>query len=288
MKSIISKLQSVLFIILTGLFFVSLGFTGSKDEKNHSIVKNGDSLSVNYYGEPSAFWIFNDTQALSYLHRLFTVPANDGAYYLTVQYLIPDRDRGGYSRGGAMDAANYRAVVHRIAKIIEKKPVIMIIEPDELCFDNPDYELLRFAVKVYRQKCRNIKIFIDAGNPGWLGPDRAAGRLKKAGIQMADGFSVNVSSFYPTQTCIQYGNSITGYLPGKKYIIDTSRNGGRSPKYPDIFDPEGIKTGASPTFHTENPNCWAFLWIKPPGESDGRVAPAGTFIKDLVEKQSKE
>ena len=277
-----AKKQLVLMIILLGGIMVLFQGGGSEDGQNYSIVKNIDSQSVNYYGEPSALWIFNDTDALQYLQRLLKIPAADKAYYLAVQYLIPNRDRGGYSRGGSADSAAYTSAVHRIAQIIGNKPVIVIIEPDELYFEDPDYELMKIAVKVYRQKCRNAKIFIDAGNPAWLAPKEVVKRLRKAGIHFADGFSVNVSSFYPTQTCIQYADSIIQSFIGKKYLIDTSRNGGRSPRYPDIYDPEGIKIGISPSFHTKNPNCLAFLWIKPPGESDGRVAPAGTFIKSLV------
>jgi endoglucanase len=277
-----AKKQLVLLIILFSGMLVLFQVDSSEDDKKYSIVKNIDSQSVKYFGESSALWIFNDTDALQYLQRLLKISAGDDAYYLAVQYLIPNRDRGGYSKGGTADSAAYTLAVHRIAQIIGNKPVIVIIEPDELCFEDPDCELLKIAVKVYRQKCRNAKIFIDAGNPAWLAPKEVVKRLRKAGIRYADGFTVNVSSFYPTQTCIQYADSIINSFSGKKYIIDTSRNGGRLPKYPEIYDPEGIKIGISPTFNTRNPNCLAFLWIKPPGESDGRVAPAGTFIKSLV------
>ncbi|MFH0909411.1 MAG: glycoside hydrolase family 6 protein [bacterium] len=243
---------------------------------------NPFSESASYFGHPSAFWFVAD-DSIDYLRRYMTAAAGTGDYYLVVQYIMPRRDRGGFSGGGAADSGLYLSQVNHIADTIRDKPVILIMEPDELCFDDPQLELFHEAIKIYRRKCSKACIFIDAGNPAWRPAPMVAERLRKAGIEEADGFSVNVSSFHPTARCIRYGDSIARYFPGKKYVIDTSRNGGSNPAYPDIFDPQGIATGSPPTFDTGNDTCFAFLWVKPPGESDGKVHPAGTFDPKLVE-----
>jgi endoglucanase len=63
-------------------------------------------------------------------------------------------------------------------------------------------------------------------------------------------------------------------------VIDTSRNGAG----PDSTwcDPSGRATGLDPTANTGYSYVDAFLWVKPPGESDGCAAAAGTFVPSLA------
>jgi len=251
-----------------------------------SIVLNPFSKSVQYFNQPSAFWITN-YDSLQLLQKLMKISAKKNSYFLLVQYIIPKRDREGFSRGGCPNTDLYIKYVKKISLIINNKPTIMIVEPDELSFDIPQLDLILFAVKEFREKCPLIKIFIDSGHPKWKSIPVIVERLKKAGINYADGISINVSSFNQTISCLEYGNGIVKHFPNKKFIVDTSRNGGRIPTYPDIFDPKGIRVGIKPTFITGNPNCFAFLWVKPPGESDGRVLSPGQFDRNLIEEVKK-
>ena len=97
--------------------------------------------------------------------------------------------------------------------------------------------------------------------------------LKRAGIDQADGFAVNVSNFQTTAENKDYGKQLSAKVGGKHFVIDTSRNGnGPSPGGDDR------KTGATrpaarwatpPTTKTGDPLVDAYLWVKRPGESDG-------------------
>jgi endoglucanase len=95
-----------------------------------------------------------------------------------------------------------------------------------------------------------------------------ASYLLQAGIERADGFSLNVSNFVTTRSNIIYGIRISRRVGGKHFVIDTSRNGlGSNGEW---CNPEGRAIGAWPTLSTGHELVDAFLWIKVPGESDGK------------------
>ena len=103
----------------------------------------------------------------------------------------------------------------------------------------------------------------------------AAG-LKEAGIEHADGFSINVANYQTTEDSLKYGRALSALLGGKHFIVDTGRNGngpptGFAPKDERSWcNPDGRALGIPPTTSTGEPLCDAFYWVKPPGESDGR------------------
>jgi endoglucanase len=267
--------------LLIAFFIPGLTVTGSDGER--FIYKNLNSQSVLFFDRPSAYWICDVDQGLAGLNRLFNdVEEKPGGIFLLVQYIIPHRDRGGYSHGGLESEAGYRNAVRQIARAIGDREVILILEPDELGLGAGQLALIDYAVGLYRKNCSRTTLFIDSGNPAWLTVSEVQRRLDRAGIERADGIALNVSSFHKTVTCLEYGKKIIRPWKGKRIVIDTSRNGGANPPYPDIFDPEAIVTGQPPTFQTGDDDGWAFLWIKPPGEADGRRFPPGVFNKDLV------
>lgn len=69
-----------------------------------------------------------------------------------------------------------------------------------------------------------------------------------------------------------------GVAPTTHFVIDTSRNGlgpwqypvGAYPAHEDWCNPPGRGTGALPDTSTGNPLVDAYLWVKVPGESDGK------------------
>jgi endoglucanase len=109
--------------------------------------------------------------------------------------------------------------------------------------------------------------------------------LKQAGVQYGQGIAVNVASFHSTADETRYGDSMLAALskvgiPGKHAVIDTSRNGvgpiasGTNPNgAPDWCNPPGRAVGKRPTTSTGDNRVDAWLWIKPPGESDGKCHP---------------
>src|ERR1044071_3253907 len=103
--------------------------------------------------------------------------------------------------------------------------------------------------------------------------------LKRAGIDHADGFALNVANFETTKDTIAYGVRLSARLGGAPFVIDTSRNGnGPAAKgHHHWCNPPGRALGEAPTLSTGQPLVDAYLWVKRPGESDGacgRGAPA--------------
>jgi endoglucanase len=94
----------------------------------------------------------------------------------------------------------------------------------------------------------------------------------------ADGFSLNVSNFETTADNIAYGKKVSALTGNAHFVIDTSRNGNGATTANTWCNPSGRAVGELPTLTTNVPLVDAFLWIKPPGESDGTcgASQAGT------------
>ncbi|KOT44742.1 endoglucanase [Streptomyces caelestis] len=205
-----------------------------------------------------------------------------GRTALLVLYNIPHRDCGQYSQGGAADGDAYRAFVDGVAEGIGDRPATVILEPDAVLhlvdgctpdeFHEERYDLLKGAIAKLKG-LKNTKVYLDAGNAGWGDPDQIHEPLKWAGVEQADGFSVNVSNFYSTEDSLAYGKRLSAKVGGKPFVIDTSRNG-NGPYTEGAADerwcnPPGRALGETPTTRTADPLVDAYLWVKRPGESDG-------------------
>ncbi|MFI1563127.1 glycoside hydrolase family 6 protein [Streptomyces sp. NPDC020490] len=205
-----------------------------------------------------------------------------GRTALLVLYNIPHRDCGQYSQGGAADGNAYRAWIDGVAAGIEDRSALVILEPDAVLhlvdgctpdeFHEERYDLLKGAIGKLKS-LKNTKVYLDAGNAGWGHPDQIFEPLKWAGIDQADGFSVNVSNFYTTEDSIAYGKELSAKVGGKHFVVDTSRNG-NGPYTGGAEDerwcnPPGRALGEPPTTKTADPLVDAYLWVKRPGESDG-------------------
>ncbi|MFC9885606.1 glycoside hydrolase family 6 protein [Streptomyces pilosus] len=201
---------------------------------------------------------------------------------LLVLYNIPHRDCDQYSRGGAADGDAYRDFVDAVARGIGDRPATVILEPDAVLhlvdgctpqqYHEERYDLLGGAIDKLKG-LKNTKVYLDAGNAGWGNPDQIFDPLKRAGIDRADGFSVNVSNFYTTEDSIAYGKQLSAKVGGKPFVIDTSRNGNGPYTEGDPKErwcnPPGRALGETPTVDTADPLVDAYLWVKRPGESDG-------------------
>lgn len=191
-----------------------------------------------------------------------------------VAYNIPNRDCGSYSAGGSSNADAYRKWIRDFAAGLGGRPAVVVLEPDAVaqvdCLQpakqDERYALLRDAVQVLKNA--NALVYLDAGNAKWLQPSAIAGRLQKAGIAQAEGFALNVSNYQSTASNVAYGASVSRLVGGKRYIIDTSRNG-RGNSTGEWCNVRGQALGELPTTRTGRPLVDAYLWIKMPGESDG-------------------
>ncbi|MFJ9213146.1 glycoside hydrolase family 6 protein [Streptomyces sp. NPDC102264] len=231
--------------------------------------------------QPVAEWIGPDTpetQAKGFAEA--AAKADRDA--LLVLYNIPHRDCGQFSKGGAADGNAYRAWVDQVAKGIGDRRATVILEPDAVLhlvdgctpgqFHEERYDLLKGAVQRLKQQPAT-SVYLDAGNAGWQTPDALFEPLQRAGIADADGFSVNVSNFYPTAASADFGKRLSAKVGGKPFVIDTSRNGNgpytKGDPAENWCNPPGRALGEQPTTQTGDPLVKAYLWIKRPGESDG-------------------
>lgn len=195
-----------------------------------------------------------------------------GALPVFVAYNIPGRDCGLYSAGGARGGDAYRKWIKAFAEGVKGRNAIVILEPDALpsmdCLSADGQAdrlvLLREAVEVLKR--HKIAVYIDAGAANWRTPEIMAQRLRAVNIDIADGFTLNVSNYQPNAVTIAYGEKLSKLLNGKHFLIDTSRNGLGTTEW---CNARNQALGVAPTTNTGHPLVDAFLWVKQPGESDG-------------------
>ncbi|CCB74622.1 MULTISPECIES: glycoside hydrolase family 6 protein [Streptomycetaceae] len=243
--------------------------------------------------QPAGKWIGGDDpegQAARYTRQA----AAAGRRALLVAYDIPHRDCGQFSGGGAPDGTAYRSWVDRLAAGIGPRPATVVLEPDAVAHmvdgcTPPRYQDERYALLAYAvgrlTSLPATAVYLDAGNSGWItDPLRMAGPLRRAGVDRAAGFALNTSNFQTTRASTAYGLRLSEALGGKHFVIDTSRNGngplaGRDPQQ-GWCNPPGRALGTPPTTRTGRKLLDAYLWVKPPGESDGPCnggPPAGQW-----------
>lgn len=193
-----------------------------------------------------------------------------------VAYNVPHRDCGSYSAGGAKDAATYKTWIRNFASGIGNREAIVVLEPDALaqmdCLgagdQNERLSLISDAVNVFSSQTKAY-VYIDAGTSAWINATDMASRLNRANIANARGFSLNVSNFQTNDSNINYGNTVSGKVGGKPYVVDTSRNGQGPTADNQWCNPPGRGLGKKPTTTSGQTNVDAYLWIKRAGESDG-------------------
>ena len=230
--------------------------------------------------QPTAQW-FGDwnSEITSAVDDYVTAARAEGAIPTLVMYNIPNRDCGNYSSGGA-DASEYTNWVQDFSDGIGNRQAVVIVEPDALALDclyDTSAPLIAEAVTILKAQPKT-DVYIDAGHPNWIKPTVIAKRLNQANVAAADGFTLNVSNFYKTKRTIRYGKHISRELNHAHFIIDTSRNGnGWNGEW---CNPSGRAIGHVPTTTTGHGLVDAYLWVKPPGESDGECnggPSAGTW-----------
>ncbi|MCT9079402.1 glycoside hydrolase family 6 protein [Streptomyces fulvoviolaceus] len=244
--------------------------------------KDDDAEQIRKIAEqPTGQWI--GTENPEQEARGFTEAADKAdRTALLVLYNIPHRDCGQYSQGGAADGNAYRTWIDGVAAGIGDRSATVILEPDAVLhlvdgctqdeFHEERYDLLQGAITKLKS-LKNTQVYLDAGNAGWGHPDQIFEPLQWAGIDKADGFSVNVSNFYSTEDSIKYGKELSAKVGGKHFVIDTSRNGNGPYTGGDADErwcnPPGRALGETPTTKTADDLVDAYVWVKRPGESDG-------------------
>ena len=226
--------------------------------------------------QPWAIWL-NDGWTMAGLSARVAQIRAANALPVFVIYNIPWRDCGRYSSGGAGSPAAYRDWVAQVAARLGAGPAAVVLEPDalpELTCLSADrqaayYDMLRYDVATFGAR-PGVAVYLDAGHERWRDAATMADRLRRAGVDGARGFSINISNFNSTAGEIAYGHAISRALGGKRFLIDTSRNGlGPASGSNWWCNPPGRALGSRPSGQTGDPLVDAFFWFKVPGESDG-------------------
>lgn len=226
--------------------------------------------------QPVAHWFAEwSGDVTSAVRNVVTAASGAGETPVLVAYNIPYRDCGLYSAGGASSAPAYRSWIRGFADGLRGQRAVVIVEPDAApgagCLpaaaQEERFALLRDAVGVLADA--GAFVYIDAGHSRWMSADAAAAILTRAGVAQAHGFSLNVSNFVSTSENGVFGEELARKLGGKRYVIDTSRNGMGPAAGNQWCNPDGRSVGSLPTTTTAFPSADAYLWVKVPGESDG-------------------
>jgi len=262
----------------------------------HPTDKRSAAIRTAISRQPMAHWFTGTSDAdLGQAVGNYTrAAAAAGKLPVLVAYNLPGRDAcGAESAGGAATPAIYQKWITTFAAAIGARPAIVVLEPDALgdfsCMTTAEVttrlRLLNLATRLLAARAPNTWTYIDAGHADWNSPATMAKRLVSAGVARARGFAVNVSNFIGTAESRRYAEQVRTALerPAAGYLIDTSRNGaGGNGQW---CNPAGRKLGRR---STADPAALE-LWIKNPGNSDGKcgVAPtakAGVFSPALAQR----
>jgi endoglucanase len=207
------------------------------------------------------------------------------ALLVLVAYYLPDRGCS-LSGQGAPSPEAYRRWIDRLVGHLGSTRAAIVVEPDAVaaeCFDTRRATLLKRSVR--RLADAGQYVYIDAGHARWRSTGEMAQRLLGAGIQYAQGFSVNVANRQTTKQSYRWGRELSDLLGDREFVADTSRNGlGPPPDEPGRDDewcnPRRQALGQAPTTRTTTtlPGLAALLWIKLPGESDGICGGETTYL----------
>ncbi len=193
-----------------------------------------------------------------------------------VVYGIPDRDCSGGQSAGGLTADTYGPWVGEIAKAAGSgsadDPVVAVVEPDALaslkeCGDRQQRTAL-IADAAQRLAAAGVTTYLDGGHSHWVSANELAPLLKQAGIDGVRGFATNVSNFQTDADERAYAEELSALVGGKHYIIDTGRSGFGATQ--DWCNPPDRSFGTAPAAASGLGNLDAYVWVKPPGESDGQ------------------
>jgi endoglucanase len=256
-------------------------------------------LALEIFKHPQSFWYGdNPKKPKKHMEKSIRRLLNRAQPQLPILviYNIPNRDVGQYSKGGAKTREGYLDFIRRFAKGVGNDSPIIIYEPDALphsvSLSEEDMEwrlsLMKEALEILTNNCNGI-VYIDVGHSSWLPPRDVDVLLSKVINQKVRGFSMNSCNYRTTEECLKWGKRVSKFFDGIPFVIDTSRNG-QGPLDTEWCNPQGRGLGEPPTTDTAHRLCDAYLWVKIPGESDGKCnggPKAGMFWGEQAEELVK-
>ena len=255
-----------------------------KDNPDHP---SADLINAEIASKSTAVWfgdwnlnVENDVR--NYVDRAYdsdTIP-------VVIAYNIPNR-RCNDVLDGAPDHGAYAEWIHGVADGLGNGPAIVLLEPGSLthgdCFDDARGASISNAVTLIKDQCSMCSVYLDAGNSAFLAAPLVASRLVDADVFESDGIFSNVGNYHSTPNEADFGQQVLAALgnpSGLGQVIDTSRNGNGSSDPYDWCDQQTAAIGQAPSFQTGWATVDAFVWLKVPGESDGCVGPAFSFVPE--------
>ncbi|OWZ20515.1 Glycoside hydrolase [Phytophthora megakarya] len=224
----------------------------------------------------------SDSDRSSMLSSITNQCSEDSRMTIAV-YGIPDKDcnAGLSSSGTVQSTSDYQSFLAQLTTAIGDRKVLYIVEPDAVgllanggCGESAGYlDNLKIAVAALSANS-NAQLYVDVGY--WLLADStnaaevatiinelsASGTLK--------GVTINTSNYRSTDECTTYCNNFQTAMGSTSMTcaVDTSRNYNGSPSS-DWCNVKTAGIGKPPSSSTGISNIDYFMWIKPPGESDG-------------------
>ena len=177
---------------------------------------------------PQARWL-NGPVDVAELPEVAARAHRQNKLLVLVTYHIPNRDCAGPGAGAA-SAEAYDAFIGATIQALGPAKAAIVVEPDAVamdCFNQARATLLKRTVQRLTQAGHHV--FLDAGHPQWHPTRQMAQRLLKAGVNDAEGFSVNVANRQTTEDSYQWARKLSARLGGREFVIDTSRNGAGPP-----------------------------------------------------------
>ena len=251
------------------------------------------AIAAKIASQPQGIWFttYNPTTIASQVSAIATAASAKGQVPVLVMYEIPNRDCGGASAGGAPTIADYETWAAAFASGLGSASAVVLVEPDSLalqtCLSSSDVTArdgaIAYAGHVLHADDPNAHVYFDGGHSDWNPPAQQAAALEAADVTTdANGVFTDVSNFEWNNDELWYGDQILQAIGDSSLhlVIDTSRNGAGPGN--TWCDPSGRALGLTPTANTGYSYVDAFLWVKPPGESDGCADAAGTFDPALA------
>ncbi|TMW61481.1 hypothetical protein Poli38472_012672 [Pythium oligandrum] len=233
-----------------------------------------------------------------------------------VVYGIPNKDcEANYSNKGINKSEqDYQAFIVRLTAAFPSQNMIYIVEPDAMGLladskcaqDNMYGDRVRYAINEL-SKNPSAELYLDVGY--WtLANDAQRKKIVDAvnavwtpGSKLK-GIALNTSNYQKTEKILELCDKFAteSGRSDAKCIVDTSRNHKGPTSANEWCNANNAGIGQPPTMQTGNARAAYYLWVKPPGESDGTcteqksgesmIGPdAGHFFKehfDLLWKNS--